>query len=110
MGFSQMRLRLLFFDTAETQQAIREWLDIKENWLSENQLIIFPHNDSFDISPAHIDKGKAILKLLDYLGIDQKKVLLLVIPGMMFQCLKCVQRRLRSLFLKLRWRPITLPI
>ncbi|MGI6076591.1 MAG: HAD family hydrolase [Fastidiosipilaceae bacterium] len=63
----------IFFDTAETQQAIREWLDIKENWLSENQLIIFPHNDSFDISPAHIDKGKAILKLLDYLGIDQKR-------------------------------------
>jgi len=62
----------IFFDTEATQEEVRIWLEAKQTWLERHQLIVFPHNDSFDISPAHIDKGKAIRVLLDYLDIRQE--------------------------------------
>lgn len=63
----------IFFDSEHTQSEIRKFLDERQEKLSASDVEIFPHNDSFDLSPSGIDKGKAVTTLMKDLKIDPSR-------------------------------------
>ena len=61
-----------FFDHPEQHRALKDLLS--EAVREDMGLLVFEHVDSFDICPAEINKGAALKRLIEELGIKKRQV------------------------------------
>ncbi len=70
-----------FFDSPKTQRELEDFFQFHERMLSAVGIQIFRHNDSFDLLPTGVDKGRAVLFLTSHLGQQVKEIKRIIAVG-----------------------------